>query len=56
MRAAPRRVPRVSATTTNFPSRGFVRQAESDDTSLANSIDARGKFLDFVRIQIASAP
>src|SRR5437879_3781178 len=35
--------------------RGFVRQAERDDASLANSLGARGKFLDFVRIQIASA-
>ncbi len=38
-----------------FRARSFVRQAECNDTSLADSIGARGKFLDFVRIQIAPA-
>jgi len=33
----------------------LIRQAERDDATLANSIGARGKFLDFVRIQIATA-
>ena len=38
-----------------FRARGFVRQAERDDTAFANSFGARREFLDFVRIQIAPA-
>src|SRR5213082_146223 len=38
-----------------FRARGLVRQAEGHDTAFANSIGARRKFLDFVRIQIAPA-